>query len=194
MVFDSVYDKATAVFPEAETIAVDAGYKTPWICKKVQDDGRNISTPYKRPMGKTGFFFPHEYVYDEYFDCVLCPENQVLPYSTTNRDGYKEFKSDPSVCVNCPSKQKCTMSSNNQKVVVKHIWADYIEAAEDFRHSPAGYSAYKMRGQTIERVFADAKEKHGMRYTMLRGLGRVDDWITMKFTAMNLKKLAMWAW
>ncbi|MDR0853692.1 MAG: transposase [Clostridiales Family XIII bacterium] len=48
--------------------------------------------------------------------------------------------------------------------------------------------------QTIERVFADAKEKHGMRYTMLRGIGRVDIWITMKFAAMNLQKLALWAW
>jgi hypothetical protein len=43
-------------------------------------------------------------------------------------------------------------------------------------------------------VFADAKEKHGMRHTMLRGLRRVSDWVTMKFAAMNLKKLAMWAW
>jgi transposase/transcription elongation factor Elf1 len=194
MVFDSVYDKATLAFPETKTVTVDSGYKTPWICKKVQDDGRNISTPYKRPMGKEGFFYPHEYVYDEYFDCVLCPENQVLPYSTTNREGYKEFKSDPAVCVNCPSRQKCTMSSNYQKVVVKHIWAEYVEKAEDFRHTPDGRATYRMRGQTIERVFADAKEKHGMRYTMLRGLKRVDDWITMKYAAMNLKKLAMWAW
>ena len=194
IVFDSVYDKATTAFPEADTVAVDAGYKTPWICKKVQDDGRNISTPYKRPMSKKGFFYPYEYVYDEYFNCVLCPENQVLPYVTTTREGYRVFKSDPYVCTNCPSRQKCTMSQNNQKVVVKHIWSDYIESAEDFRHSSQGRASYSMRGQTIERVFADAKEKHGMRYTMLRGLRRVDDWITMKYAAMNLKKLAMWAW
>ena len=57
-----------------ETVTVDAGYKTPWICKKVFDVGRNISTPYKRPMtGKSC-----EYVYDEYYDCVICSENQVL--------------------------------------------------------------------------------------------------------------------
>jgi transposase len=194
IVFDNVYDKTTSTFPEAETVAVDAGYKTPWICKKVQDDGRNISTPYKRPMGKAGFFYPYEYVYDEYFDCVLCPENHVLPYVTTNREGYREFKSDPYVCTNCPSRQKCTMSQTHQKVVVKHIWSEYIESAEDFRHSPQGRETYSMRGQTIERVFADAKEKHGMRYTMLRGLRRVDDWITMKYAAMNLKRIAMWAW
>jgi transposase len=194
IVFDSVYEKVVGIFPEVETVAVDAGYKTPWICKKVQDDERNISPAYKRPMGKKGFFYPHEYIYDEYFDCVLCPENHVLPYSTTNRDGYREFKSDPTVCINCPSKERCTMSKNHQKVVTKHIWSDYIETAEDFRHSSKGHETYKMRGKTIERVFADAKEKHSMRYTMLRGISHVNDWITMKFAAMNLKKLAMWAW
>lgn len=29
---------------------------------------------------------------------------------------------------------------------------------------------YKQRRENIERVFADAKERHGLRYTMLRGL------------------------
>ena len=42
----------------------------------------------------------------------------------------------------------------------------------------------------MECVFADAKEKHGMRYTQYRGLAQV----TIKFSAMNLKKLATWKW
>ena len=49
-----------------------------------------------------------------------------------------------------------------------------------------------MRSKTIERVFADAKEKHGMRYTTYKGLNQVSNWVRLKFTAMNLKKLAMW--
>ena len=43
--------------------------------------------PYKRPMTKDGFFHKYEYAYDEYYDCYVCPGNQVLKYSTTNRDG-----------------------------------------------------------------------------------------------------------
>ena len=46
-----------------------------------------------------------------------------------------------------------------------YVWHDYIERAEDFRHSPIGKKTYALRSQTIERVFADAKEKHAMRYT-----------------------------
>ena len=39
MVFDSVYVNVVESFKAVETVAVDAGYKIPWICKKVQDDG-----------------------------------------------------------------------------------------------------------------------------------------------------------
>ena len=37
-----------------------------------------------------------------------------------------------------------------------------------------------------------AKEKHGMHYTLYRGLGQVFIWVRLKFAAMNLKKLARW--
>ena len=193
LVFDSVYDKVVERFPEVDTVVVDAGYKTPWICKKIIDDGRNPSMPYKRPGGKNGYFRSYDFVYDEYYNCVLCPHNQVLPYVTTTREGYRQFKSNPEICRSCPDIACCTSSSNHQKIVQKHIWAEYVELAEDFRHTPKGKATYNLRGETIERVFTDAKEKHGMRYTNHRGLARVTNWVRLKFAAMNLKKLAMWA-
>ena len=53
---------------------------------------------------------------------------------------------------------------------------------------------YKARKETIERVFADAKEQHGMRYTRYTGLAQVRNWVKLKFAAMNLKKFAKWSW
>ena len=82
---------------------------------------------------------------------------------------FREYKSNPKICANCPSRHKCTESKNCVKVVTRHVWEDYIELAEDVRHSPEGKEIYAMRGKTIERVSADAKEKHFMRYTQYRG-------------------------
>ncbi len=45
------------------------------------------------PMTKEGFHEWYKYVYDEYLDIVICPEYKSLWYSTTNRDGYREYKS-----------------------------------------------------------------------------------------------------
>lgn len=185
--FDGLYNNVTARFPE-----IDSGYKTPWIMKQVFDSGRLPATPYKRPMTKKGFFKKYEYVYDEYYDCIICPNNQVLSYSTTNKEGYREYKSNPTICKSCPHVAQCTESKNCQKVVTRHAWADYMERAEDVRHSARGKEIYTLRSQTIERVFADAKEKHFMRYTHFRGLARLKMQVLLIFACMNLKKLAKW--
>ena len=192
--FDGLYDDLCQKHPEIKVVVADAAYKTPWICKKVIDDKRVISTAYKRPMSKKGFFRPYEYIYDEYNDFIICPENETLFYSTTNRDGYQEFKSDKIICAACPSREHCTHSQNCQKTVARHIWSNYLEMAEDFRHTPKYAALYELRKETIERVFADAKEKHAMRYTQYRGLAQVTNWVKLKFAAMNLKRLAKWKW
>ena len=52
VMFDEVYDKLVNRFPKINVVSVDAGYKTPWIAKKIIDDGRIPSMPYTRPMTK----------------------------------------------------------------------------------------------------------------------------------------------
>lgn len=192
--FDGLYDRLVEKNPEIETIVADAGYKTPWISKRILDDGRIPVLPYKRPMGKREFYPPYEYIYDKYFDCVLCPQNQILDYSTTNRDGNREYKSKGYICRNCPTRNLCTENSKYVKTVTKHLWSDYLETVEDIRHTPKYKELYERRKETIERVFADAKEKHAMRYTQYRGLSQVTNWVRLKFTAMNLKKFAIHRW
>ena len=192
--FDEVYDKVTENFPQVEAVVADAAYKTPHICKKVFGDGRVLSTAYKRPQTMKNGHEWWKYVYDEFYNCVICPEYQPLKYSTTNRDGYREYKSDPNICAACPTRERCTHSRDCIKTVQRHIWKDYEELADDARYTPVYAQLYKCRKETIERVFADAKEKHAMRYTQYRGLAQVTNWVKLKFAAMNLKKLATWKW
>lgn len=192
VMFDDVYNNTVAHFPEVKAVVVDSGYRTPWIAKKIIDDKRVPSLPYKCPMTPEGYFRKYEYVYDEYFDCYICPNNQVLKYSTTNREGYREYKSDPEICKNCPCREKCTKSKDCQKTVTRHVWENYMEMVQDFRHTPRIRDLYDMRKQKIERVFADAKVKHGLRYTQMRGLAKVTMQVTLTFACMNLKKLSKW--
>lgn len=192
--FDDVYDKVVEQFPDVHAFVADSAYKTPHICKKVFSDGRILSTAYKRPQTMKGGHEWWKYVYDEHFDCIICPEYQVLNYSTTNRDGYREYKSNPQICANCPTRHLCTHSKDFVKVVTRHIWKDYEEMADDARYTPIYQRMYKARKETIERVFADAKEKHGLRYTRYTGLAQVTNWVKLTFAAMNLKKFAKWNW
>lgn len=190
--FWPIYNKMKEEHPDVKGIVVDSGYRIPAIAKQIIDDGKLPIMPYKRPMTKKGFFRKHEYVYDEYYDCYICPNNKILKYTTTNRDGYREYKSNRCDCKNCPHIKQCTESKQNVKVVTRHVWENYIEQVEDIRHTVGIKEIYKLRSETIERVFADAKEKHGMRYTQYRGLDKVKMELNLLFACMNLKKLANW--
>lgn len=192
--FDGLYDEINRKYPEHETIVADSAYKIPAICKRIFENGKVLSTAYKRPIGKKGYFKPHEYVYDEYYDCVICPEGGILEYRTTNRDGYREYKNSKAKCRNCPVREKCTAGKSLEKRVLRHIWSGWVEKAEEARYIPKYKELYNKRKETIERIFADAKEKYGMRYTQYRGLTQVTKWFKLKFAAMNLKKMAMWKW
>ena len=143
-------------------------------------------------MTKKDFFKKHEYVFDEQNNCYICPRDQVLNYSTTNRNGYKEYKSNSKICENCLYSVKCTESKNFTKVVTRHVWEDYMESIEDIRHTIGSKEIYKKRKETIERVFADAKENHRMRYTRYKGIDKVRNELSLIFSCMNLKKLAIW--
>ena len=78
--------------------------------------------------------------------------------------------------------------------MTRHIWQEYLDLVEQLRKTERGKEIYGKRKETIERVFADSKEKHAMRYTQHRGLARVTNWVRLKYATMNLKKLAIWAW
>ena len=192
MAFDELYEQITSKYKEIESVVVDAGYKTPAICRKIIKDNKNPVIPYKRPMTSKGFFKKYEYVYDEYYDCYICPNDKILTYTTTNRKGYREYSSKPEDCRNCEHRNQCTHSKNHIKVVTRHIWQEYLDEAEHLRHTDMNKILYKMRSETIERVFADAKEKHRMRYTRYRGRNKVKMEISLIYSCMNLKKLARW--
>ena len=186
--FPTIYEKMKSFLP-AHIIA-DAGYKTPALAKLMLDDGITPVFPYHKPMTRKGFFRKKEYVYDEYYDCIVCPNNQTLKYSTTNRDGYREYKSDPAVCAGCPFLSRCTDSRSHQKVVLRHIWEPYMEICEEVRHTEGMRELYDLRKQTIERNFGTAKEHHAMRYTQQIGKEKMTMKVALTFACMNMKKLA----
>lgn len=191
--FFDAYAKLNKKFgDQIKNVCLDAGYKTPAIARTIIENHQNPILPYKRPMTKKGFFKKNEYVYDEEYDCYLCPNNKILKYTTTNRLGYKEYKSDSKDCSTCPFREQCTKSKNNTKVVTRHVWEEYIEQAEEIRHTQLWKEIYPQRKETIERVFADDKENHGLRFTRVRGLKKNRHRSSMIFACHNLERLARW--
>ena len=136
--------------PSPHTILLRIQAKTPAIAHYLLEQNIIPVFPYTRPKGVKGNLRPNDFVYDAFYDCYLCPDNQVLTYRTTTRDGYREYKSDPKVCASCPLLSVCTQSRNNQKVLTRDVWKDDLEFCEEIRHQRGMKELYKKRKETIE--------------------------------------------
>ena len=192
--FPDLLDKVSDRLIQPFAVAADSAYKNPAIAKLLIDRGILPVFPYTRPKGKKGSFKTKDFIYDEHHDVYICPNNELLTYSTTMREGKRKYVSNPAVCVNCPLLEQCTKSQKHQRIIERHLWQPYMDEVEDLRHTELNRNIYDRRKQTVERVFADAKEKHGMRWTRYRGLEKVSMQAMLTFAALNLKKMAGWAW
>lgn len=193
--FFKAYNMLNEKFKEQiKNVCLDAEYVNPAICREIILSGHEPLMPYKRPMTGKGLFKKYEYAYDEYYDCYICPNNEILSYSTTDKNGYKIYKSNPKKCRNCPLREKCTRSKKCVKVVTRHIWEEYKEQANENRYTKLWKDNYPLRKETIERTFGDCKEQHGLRFTRVRGLLKNEQNATMIFACHNLKKMANWRW
>ena len=98
-------------------------------------------------------FFVNTSIYDEAYDCYLCLENWIL-YRTVNGDGYKEYQSRGEVCANCQDSINVRKVKKYVKTVIRHIWEEYMEMAEDIGNK----EIYEQRKETSERIFGTVKE------------------------------------
>ena len=172
-------------------VGVDAGYAAAAITQGLEE--RNIYgvIGYRRGTHRDGCFYKREYHYDEKLDVYICPNGQLLSYRTTNREGYRQYQSDPEQCCNCPVRRKCTQSANATKVVTRHVWESSRERMDQHRLHRVGKRIYRRRKETVERSFADAKQLHGHRYARMRGLIKVQQQCLLAATAQNIKKIAL---
>lgn len=184
--------KATQLLHDfkVKAVGLDAGYYTNTICHALVEQGVFAAIAPRRHRPAQGMFGKWRFRYVWYLDAYLCPGEHLLRYTTTNREGYREYKSTPSVCSTCPLLASCTKAKNMQKVIFRHVWQDdkdltYIRDKTDF-----GQYLLQRRRETVERSFADSKELHSMRYARYRGRKKVERQSLLAATAQNLKKLA----
>lgn len=176
---------------EVSAVGLDAGYFTAPICHGLVR--RNIYgvIGYSRPTHRAGYLRKSDFVYDEYYDCYLCPCDQVLKYRTTTREGYRQYASDSKICGDCELRGQCTQSRNMVKVITRHLWQDSKETINDNRYESRGKAIYSRRKETVERSFADGKQLHGHRYARFRGLLKVKAQCLLSAACQNMKKIAL---
>lgn len=193
VVFPEVFKELNEKFPgQIKNISFDSACKNTPISRLVIENGQRLFTSYTRPKGKKGTLKKYEFVYDELYDIYICPNEKTLYYTSTTKEGYRKYRSEAKDCEGCPFKEKCTKGKT--KTIQRHLWEKYIEEVEDLRYTDEWKEIYPQRKQTIERVFADWKERFGMRFTRLNGLKKNQHQALISFACHNLKRMSSWSW
>lgn len=177
---------------DVRAVGLDAGYATSGIARGLEDRDILGVTGYRNPTPpRPGMMRKSKFIYDREQDGYRCPQGQLLRYATTDRNGYRHYRSDPKICRNCPLLASCTTNAASTRTITRHVWADARERTDAHRLTPWGKAIYKRRKETVERSFADAKQLHGHRYARCRSLSRVAWQCLLAAAAQNIKKIAM---
>lgn len=177
---------------DVAAVGLDAGYATSGIARGLEQRRILGVTGYRRPTPpRAGMMSPKAFHYEREADGYRCPQGQLLAYATTDRTGYRHYKSDPAICRTCPLLASCTSSRNAVRLITRHVWAEARERVDTHRLTPWGKRIYKRRKETVERSFADAKQLHGHRYARFRGLLAVACQCLLAAAAQNIKKIAL---
>lgn len=172
-------------------VGLDAGYNTTQILHMLSERGIQAAIAHRRFAAPEGLMGKWRFKYVPEEDAYFCPAKQWLTYATTTRDGYMVYRSNASVCSQCPLLSECTRSAKHQKVIQRHVHEDLRDAVRAFLKTDEGQYLAQRRRETVERSFADSKELHGLRYARYRGRKRVQHQCLMSALAQNLKKLAL---
>ncbi len=173
-----------------EVCCCDAGYANALLAHYVQSKNCKLLVPYVSPKGRRVELGKKAFDYYDEIDEYMCPNKKMLiPWNIT-KDGYIQYAIHKSQCKDCPFKEKC-IKNYAMKTVTRHIYDDCMLLARKYRLSEEGKEIYKLRKETIERVFAEGKEYHGLRYTRYKGLKKNSNIRALLYVCLNIKKLAL---
>ena len=84
----------------------------------------------------------------EYNDIYICPnEKDLIPTGRIDKNGYIVYKANEHDCLNCPFKSQYTKSKYKQ--ILRHVWEEYKEMTNDYRHHDDVKEKYIQRPHTV---------------------------------------------
>ena len=179
-------------------LLVDSGYVTALDLAECDAQGVTLYGPWKEndwSKPKTPSLFSKDrFTWQGDRDAYRCPAGQLLKCSgrhTRACSGGRKvvewtYRGDAATCQACPLREQCTTSQKGGRSVQRSEHEDLIIAHRAWMETPEAKVVYRLRGQTIEIVFADVKEHRGLRRFSGHGLARVRTEFALEVLLHNL--------
>jgi hypothetical protein len=179
-------------------LLVDCGYITGMDLAECATQGVTLYGPWKendwsKPKQPAVWNKDH-FRWDGDLDAYVCPAGQLLKRTGCHKrvcSGQRQvmmetYRGDTQTCQACPLREKCTTSKKSGRSVQRSEHEDLIQAHRAWMETAEAKTVYRLRGQTIEIVFADVKEHRGLRRFSGHGLTRVRTEFALEVLLHNL--------
>lgn len=149
---------------------------------------RLVSPPQAVPANQAGHFTIEQFTYDETEDEFTCPAGEKLRnVGRTGRESQRRYRSRQRSCQRCPLHSACTTAPMRSLTVSPGHGA--LERLRADRQTESFRTLYRRRAPVAEGVFADSKQRHGLRRAWRRGLPKMRIQSLLIATVINLKRL-----
>ena len=178
-------------------VLVDSGYVTGVDLAMCAAEGVRLYGPWKEndlsAPKESALFAKEQFQWLPELDAYRCPAGDLLKRSGREkrmRSGGREeilwrYEGKAQTCHACPLRAQCT-TSHKGRSLRRSEHEDTIVAHRAWMETEAAKMVYRLRGQTIEIVFADFKEHRGLRRFSSRGLARVRTELALEVLVHNL--------
>jgi transposase len=152
----------------------------------------DVSVPKAPPrFDKTSFEWVPE------LEAYRCPAGQILRRTGSEkrmRSGDRQevmwrYGAPAQTCQACPLRAQCTTSQKSGRSLRRSEHEDLIIAHRAWMETAEAKAVYRLRGRTIEIVFADFKEHRGLRRFSGHGLTRARSELALEVLVHNLLTL-----
>lgn len=197
-VLDGLLKQSEQVGVKLTALSLDAGYFQIQVLQWAVERGLDVLCPPERlsrnpdgiPVTGKGLFAKAAFQYDEQQDVYLCPAGHTL------RPGQWKVEADTQMrvrhygtraCKDCPLRTQCTSSATSPRKIGRHEGQEFKDAMVQVFQQPAARKRYARRSQTVEPVFAELKERQGLKRFRRRGTRGARLEFALHCLAFNLK-------
>lgn len=172
-------------------VVADGAYGSQDCLEYLQEKG--IETVIKKRTGgnKHGGWSKDRFTFDPHSDSFICPAGAKLRRIRTDTAKCKaHYRCDNSQCQACAQRHLCLGEKSTAKArSVTRFDTQYETSAQLACSSTIGRKLLNVRQTLLEGLFGQAKNFHGLRRAMWRGLGNMLIQSLVIATVLNVKKL-----
>lgn len=174
----------------AETTVADSGYHTAEGLGRAEEEGFEVVVAEKINEKKVGPYHASRFTFDRERDAVQCPRGEWL-----DREGTRHHKDKPHPLntyrchvKDCPVRDQCTRDRRGRVIEISPHH-DAVQKNRTALRDPDKRALLKRRGSLIERVFAEIKQRLGLRRWSFAGLKRVEAQWLLTCMAFNIRRM-----